>query len=170
MYKTLNPTLLAAGVIFAAASSVMAAPSAASIMADIERHGPARELSQLTHEAGEAAGESQYDTVLAKVQQGQSDWLAVAARIYPATDAGNREMLLTGLSEAIQNNPAGVMRLVDTVFRIDDICANRLIEPSSAESESFLKKTRAALRTLQDGRLRARRDACLRLLSRGRTL
>lgn len=134
-------------------------------MVGIDQHGPAAELAQLTQAPGGETGRSQYDLMLDQVQLGGNDWLAVAAKLYPATDAGTRDSLLITVSEAIQNNPAGVMRLVDTIFRIDDICKDGLIEPTPAQKATFLEKTRAALRSVHSGPLRARRDACLKLLS-----
>lgn len=127
--------------------------------------GAPSELKALVHAPGDKPGASGFDAVLDHVQQGADPWLQVAAALYPATDAGNRFALLNTVSTAIQNNPTGVLRLMDTVFRIDDVCRNRLVEPSPMETNIFVQKTRDALGRVHVPGLLARRDACVKLLS-----
>jgi hypothetical protein len=145
--------------------AVAAAPPADQILLQINKIGPAEELKTLAHTQGAQPGTTQYDAVLDAVQTGASPWLQVAADIYPATDGGLHYELVSAVSLALQKNAVGVLEMTDKPFRLNDVCMQRLIEPTPAEARAFLHATRAALKRVQDARLRANRDACLKLLS-----
>ena len=163
-----NASCIAGWLILASSLSIPVRadePTAQNIASRIRTVGASSELKSLVRSQGSKPGSSAFDAVLDRVQQGNDSWLRVAAGLYPATDAGTRFALLNTVSAAIQNNPKGVLRLTDTVFRIDDICKNRLVEPSASDSAAFEEKTKAALHRVQSPALLPRRDACIKLLS-----
>lgn len=165
-HRLLFPAIAAYMVAFAnlLPHAAKAATSASDVAAAIKANGPASEVANLW-KAPAGPDRTQYDDVMDQVKQGSHSWLQIAADLYPATDAGSRFTLLNSVNLAIQNNPRDVLALVDTVFRIDDVCENRLIEPTPEASRIFLEKTRAALRSVKGASLMSRRDACLKLLS-----
>ena len=156
---------LLAGSVFVTQAASAAAPPADQILLQISKVGPAEELKALAHTQGEQPGTTQYDAVLDAVQTGAAPWLQVAANIYPATDGGLHYELVSAVTLALQNNPAGVLEMTNKPFRLTDVCMQRLIEPTPAQSRSFLHATRSALERVHDPRLRPDRDACLKLLS-----
>jgi hypothetical protein len=145
-------------------SAVAQPPQAAAIAAQVQLLGAKAEVAHLMQSSADPSGRNGWDQVLDQIDQGSRPWLQIAADLYPGTDAGSRFGLLNSVNAAIRHNPAGVLQMADTVFRIDDICTDRLIEPTPGENRAFLQQTRSALEQVQAPELRARRDSCLKRL------
>lgn len=55
---------------------------------------------------------------------GESEWLRVAQRLRPGSDAASGEILCTAVQEALPKNPAGVLSLVHQgAFSVENACA-----------------------------------------------
>ena len=150
-------TLLAMAAILGPALSVAATPTAVkALRADIQVRGAKTVVAELR-----AGAAPQWDQVLGKIAQGGPDWLGAAGDLLGGTDAAAAEGVYGALSNALAANPAAVLIMLGPEAGIADVCFDRQIEPTPAQHQAFITRTRAALLTVKSPELRPKRDACL---------
>jgi hypothetical protein len=111
-----------------------------------------------------------WDAVAAKIASGQEQWLAVAAGLYPGTDAGSSTGLRDAMFSALARNPAGVLRHAEPGFPLAVMCAGRADPlPTLGESMRELERVRAALEKLRNPSLQNSRAICLAGLKKAQT-
>jgi hypothetical protein len=134
---------------------------AKDLLADIDHQGAGKVVQQLT-----GGDESAWNGVLRHIKTGSQDWLEVAQRLLPATDAGNTEDLHTALAVALTHNPNGVLTMVGPDLSIKDVCTVPFIEPDAKTVREHKLKVREALRGVRLPALSTKKRECLRAVAR----
>lgn len=107
--------------------------------------------------------ESAWDAVLDGVASGKRDWLLVAQRLAPFTDAHSAETLAMAIEEALARAPESTLELFGS-------SSCRGVGFTGAEPESLaqvlaaIDKRRRALKSVRKSSLAAEKENCLRLL------
>ena len=110
----------------------------------------------------------QFDTVLSRIGQGSVDWIALAPRLAPGTDAASAEGLGIALAHALPLNAAAVLRAGSTddgPVSLKRICSVPFIETTKSYNDTYSRRVIVALAQVHDARLRAKRDQCRAILT-----
>jgi len=102
-----------------------------------------------------------WDRVLAGIASGEQAWLDLAPMLRPGTDGHAGEGLSIALSEALQHNAPGVLRLVAVGNEDDRVCSILAIEPTDQEVANFYAATIPAVEAVREPDLQAVKAACL---------
>jgi hypothetical protein len=129
--------------------------SSTRIKAQITEKGAHAVVSQLT--AGNGAS---WRGVIAHIETGQPDWLAVARALHPGADAANGEDLTSSVAKALRNNPAAVLNFIGADFPIESVCAVPLIEPTYAQFARWKRESLAALARIKEASLSEKARQC----------
>lgn len=158
-FVLLLATLLSTAAIAAGALAV----SPDAILNDIRDNGAKATVQKLT-----GGRHPQWNSVLRKIESGDSRWLAVTRQLAAGTDAGTSEDLQVILARALPKNPAGVLALANsqTFLAIDDLCGAPFIEPEPAYLHRYLRQARHALMSLNDASVEEQRKKCLGQIER----
>jgi hypothetical protein len=150
-------------LILASAPQFTANPSA--IQQQIAQDGAARVLSRIY------ANKAIWVEVLRDIASGEEDWLDVANRLYPASDAGSREQLAQALGEALEHQPDKVLRVSVPIFGFA-VCAGPDVDDARYDSFDLsmaaIHNREVALLRVDGADLRKRRDSCLAELEAAR--
>jgi hypothetical protein len=148
--------LLAASILASAALAEAAAslPSSAALLSDIDINGPRAVLSRLW------ANEFQFQALSAAIESADSNWLEVARRLKPASDAAVSLSLNYSVARALPASPTRVLGLVGRGFEIDDICTSPFNGPEPGVAERYEQRALKALANLSDSALRAVAGQC----------
>lgn len=65
-----------------------------------------------------------WNLLLKKIASGDQQWLNVAVRLRPGTDAGSSEMLGLAVGEALAKFPGNVLSICVPYFEIDTVCSS----------------------------------------------
>ncbi len=153
-----------AALIFALAlaAPALAAPlSPKAIAADIKAHGADAVVTRLF-----TSGD--YDRVLDHIDKGEAEWLALAPKLAPGTDAGTAEALVIALAFALPRNPRSVLALTtgENAFPVEDVCGAPFIEGTIGDVGDYVKKAKAAVARVSDVKLAKAKAACLAQLDK----
>ncbi|GAN53094.1 hypothetical protein [Tanticharoenia sakaeratensis] len=151
--------LAIAAAAFLACGNAAHGQTARQVMADIRAHGASAEIANFDRHGW-------LDDLLDPVASGNADWIAVSAALFPGTDAGTTEALLTALSQALARNPQTVLQTYGATSRLPDICTDRLIEPPPDVDLAFRGAVLKALSDIRDPALAPARDRCLASFNR----
>ena len=150
-------------IALAFSSSVLAGypspPSPQNLTASIRTDGAKKTVERLYL----SSRSKEWNSVIAKIQTGDSRWLTVAGELAAGTDAGTSTDLQIALATALPKNPGGVLQLADTqnFLSLPNLCGAPFIEPSRTFLSAYLKQARQALRQLNKPVMEAKRTACL---------
>ncbi|SIO72548.1 hypothetical protein SAMN05444172_8983 [Burkholderia sp. GAS332] len=137
--------------------------SPASIAARIGQQGADPVVRQLV-----ANGE--YEWVLDRIQAGNGQWIALAPRLAPGTDAGTAEDLGIALAYALPENPEAVLSVIDLrddpVIGVIRVCGVPFVEGTMNEVHAYVKRALTAVSHADSPRLARVRLACLNALRR----
>jgi hypothetical protein len=141
----LTPVGLTALFVLAGCSAALAAERsvADALLHDIERLGASTVLSELVK------NDQKFDDVLDHIESGRSEWLEVARRLKPASDAGSSLALNYSVARALLKQPERVLDLVGRGFEIDRICTSPFIEPEKGVAERYERQALKILARLQ---------------------
>jgi hypothetical protein len=149
---------------FAVASAALAAATPLNpraIAADIAAHGADAVVTRLfTH--------GDYDRVLDHIDKGEAEWVALAPKLAPGTDAGTAESLVIALAFALPKNPRAVLPLITgkDAFPVEDVCGAPFIEGTIGDIPAYVKKAKAAVSRVSDPKLAKAKAACLAQLDK----
>jgi hypothetical protein len=147
-------------------------PSPAELHAAIDREGPRAVLWDRLF--ADARGPA-FDPFLTRVESGDSDWLGLAARLKPVSDAGVSLMLDQAVAAALPRAPDQVLGIavagdVAGTFSLRVLCSGRvfLVDEPRRRVFAWFEKTERALLKLRATNLAAKRTECLSHLRDGR--
>jgi hypothetical protein len=132
-----------------------------AIAADIAAHGADVVVAKL-------AKNGDYDRVLGHIDKGEAEWVALAPKLAPGTDAGWAEALSISLAFALPKNPKAVLALLagKDAFAADDICSAPFIEGTIKDVPGYIRRAKAAVAKLSDPSLQSAKAACLAALAK----
>jgi hypothetical protein len=132
------------------------------IAADIAAHGAEAVVARL-------AKHGDYDRVLGHIDKGETEWVALAPKLAPGTDAGYAEALIISLALALPKNPQAVLALLSgkNVFQVDDVCGAPFIEGTVKDVPAYVRKARAAVSRVMDPKFAGTKTVCLASLAKG---
>jgi hypothetical protein len=153
---------IALGWLVFSASVQAQALTPADLLTEINRTGPKATIDRLNA----SSDGKDWDRVIDNVISGRNDWLQIAARLAPGSDAGSATDLEIALAYALPKNPSGVLSVIDGhSLQIDEICGVGFIEPEDAFLRAYLRKTKRALTQMKNVKLKDKRHACLKELN-----
>ena len=122
-------------------------------------------------DSGYALSEEDFDTFMAHVSKGQSEWIALLPAFSQQTDAYYSESLGISLAEALIPNPSEVLKVADDTgnnvpLALKHICSIPFIEISWREVRDYQRKANASVKRLNIPVLDAKKKACLDELNR----
>lgn len=110
--------------------------------------------------------------MLRGISTGERDWLTIANRLHPVSDAGAAEQLELAVGEALEHRPANVLRISVPVFGLG-VCGGPDVDDPRYDSYELsmraIDKRKAAVRGVRDADLRPARDGCTSELDSART-
>lgn len=132
-----------------------------TIAADIAAHGAGAVVAKL-------AKNGYYDRVLGHIDKGEAEWVALAPKLAPGTDAGWAEALSISLAFALPKNPKAVLALLvgKDAFAADDICSAPFIEGTIKDVPGYIRRAKAAVAKVSDPSLQSAKAACLASLAK----
>lgn len=157
------PTLLmlaSAGGASAAPQVDHDAPTPAGVAAAIQKDGAARALGVLDDA-------DRFDTVTDGIAAADPAWLALVPAMGPGLDSDSGSAVAAALALALPQQPRLVLPLLDAAIPAlspGRVCAHPFLHDEVPDLKGYVRRTRAALRGLRDGSLRAVRDQCLAVL------
>lgn len=111
-----------------------------------------------------------YDTdrwgaVESHIAAGEPEWIALAAKLAPGSDASTAEGLGISLAYALPKKPSAVLQIVslnaNDVLGVDKVCGLPFIEPAADEIAAYKRQAPAAVRAVADPKLEKAKAACL---------
>ena len=114
-----------------------------------------------------------FNAFVEKVASGEVQWLDLATRLRPASDAGASEGLDGAVSGALPRNPTAVLALSSLAdspgqFSIASVCSGRFYlwaeEPAEKARQWYVDAERAVSKVTAQG-LSAKRSACLTVIA-----
>ena len=126
-----------------------------SILSQIEKKG-ATQVVQDLYDDGKA-----WSIVLQQIGTGKPEWINVANKLRPGTDAGSSSMLDVAMFIALENSPALVLETCN--FDLEFVCsANFLIDyPLNEEALKMIERRKISLSKITDSSLYVKRDSCI---------
>ena len=130
------------------------------IISDVNKYGAKKVVGSLDVGVGE---DNDYEKVLEQIATGKKEWLKVAEKLQPGTDASTSEALDVYLAFALPKNPEGVLELTKRKqFDVDDVCRAPFFEDASAEEINSWKKSAIhAVKSISDPSLAKQKKDCL---------
>lgn len=113
----------------------------------IKQQGGQRTLAELWQDR------QAFDGILNRIATGELQWLEVARRLRPFSDAGASESIDEAVARALPAQPHRVLSLVGHGFELEHICTSPFIEPEPGVAEAYERKTLAELAKVSEPRL-----------------
>jgi hypothetical protein len=135
------------------------------IKAQIETHGARYAVQTLFDQ-------HRYDEAMAHIDSGHADWIALAPKLAPGTDAGTSLELTLSLAYGLIKNPTAVLSVLDPSVKNlspERVCGVLFIEPSDQEVVTYIRQAQSALRRIADSRLAEQKSECLAALKQAAT-
>jgi len=139
---------------FTAIAAAEPLPLASTLLGEIESNGPRTVLKRIWADAPE------FDAVCAAIESANPDWLEVARRLRPVSDAAASLSLNYSVARALPVAPQQVLGLVGRGFTIEDICTSPFIEPEAGVAEQYEQRTLQALAQVKDPKLSSIAKRC----------
>jgi len=109
--------------------------------------------------------ESRWLELLRGIATGKTQWLAVATKLRPASDAGASEQLALAVGEALANRAGNVLSIAVPGFTISSVCSGPDVDDKRFDSYRLamaaIEKRERRVRAVKNERLAAIRDRCL---------
>lgn len=114
--------------------------------------------------------DAEFDALLAHVDKGHEEWIAMLPAFSKHTDAYFSEALGISLAEALLHNPEAVLRVADNVdsnapLALEHICGVPFIEITRQEVLDYQRKANVSLNSVTQPSLQAKKSACLNVLN-----
>jgi hypothetical protein len=103
-----------------------------------------------------------FEGVLNGIATGEPQWLEVARRLRPFSDAGASESIDEAVARALPKRPRGVLSLVGHGFALEHVCTSPFIEPGAGVAEAYEQKTLAVLAEVREPQLVRLAQDCAR--------
>jgi hypothetical protein len=133
-------------VIVAALACVLSASAAASgnlspdmLLQRIRQQGGQIVLAELWQDR------QAFDGILKRIAKGEPQWLEVARRLRPFSDAGASESIDEAVARALPVQPRRVLSLVGQGFELEHLCTSPFIEPKPDVAKAYERETLTAL-------------------------
>ena len=130
-------------------------PTAANLLERIDRDGGDRVIRELW------AAHEPFEFMCAQISTGDPQWLQVASRLKPFSDAGASLSLNVSMARALPKQPSAVLELIEPPWRLEIVCGAPFIEPPSEEVQAYLEKAISVLSQPLSESLGEKRIACL---------
>ncbi|HKI85851.1 MAG TPA: hypothetical protein VKA53_03810 [Thermoanaerobaculia bacterium] len=143
---------LLSGALLGAASSE---PTAAKLLERIDRDGGDGVIRELW------AAHEPFEFMCAQISTGDPQWLQVASRLRPFSDAGASLSLDISMARALPKQPSAVLALIEPPWRLEMVCGAPFIEPPAEEVQAYLENAISVLSQPRSEPLEERRVACL---------
>lgn len=155
----------AVNVASATASADSAEIDAAILLRDIESRGARTVLGELIA----SDGGQRWESLLAKAESGEAEWVRVLGQLAPGTDAGSATDTKIVLAKALPKNPGEVLKLVgsQSFLLVDQVCGGPFIEPELAFLLDYFKAARDALAVPLQPELESVGAACRKEIDKG---
>lgn len=120
--------------------------SASSIDVDIEAHGAKAVVAALWE------NNERWNEVITNIGHGSSEWLNIAVKLHPGTDAGSAELLDEAVFLALKPSPIAVLQLLrDQQFSIDFVCSSNIsTDYPPDQARRFIRERIKILRDTSD--------------------
>lgn len=118
-------------------------------------------------------GQERYDEFLENISAGKSDWISLAPKIAPGTDAGLSEDLGISLAYALPKTPAAVLKILDQSrhpISFKRVCSIPFIEPTKKFYTTYAREALSAVHNVIDEQLSKQKKLCLTVLKHTATL
>jgi hypothetical protein len=113
------------------------------------------------------SGTKEWDEMIAGVASGESEWLTVAEKLLPGTDAGSTSELFDAVAWALPKAPVNVLALVSrkrTDWEV--VCSGPPVDfPPPGDSDSYFKRATDAVAGITNKELQGVRAECLTRLA-----
>ena len=106
--------------------------------------------------------------MLEHIGRGSNDWVALATRLAPGTDAASAEGLGIALARALPVNAAAVLRASSTQdgpVAVKRVCSIPFIETTRSYNATYTRRALSALGQVHDASLQTKRDQCRAVLT-----
>jgi hypothetical protein len=130
-------------------------PSAAELLERINRDGGDRVIRELW------AAHEPFELMCAQISTGDPEWLKVASRLKPFSDAGSSLSLTVSMARALPRQPSAVLELIEPPWRLEMVCGAPFIEPPIEEVRTYLANAISVLSQPLSEPLEEKRIACL---------
>jgi hypothetical protein len=120
--------------------------------------------------AGEKPPFDCWGAVLAHISSGSAAWLEIGWKLRQGSDAGASQMLYQAIDDALDTNPASVLRLVEAKpsrLSLMDLCGSQIpVWADSLETaQAAIARRRLSLSKVSDPALSKPKSQCLALLA-----
>ena len=140
-------------LVVACASGTKGTVTPEHIDGEIESHGARTTIEKLQ-------GSQAWEESLQRIEEGDAEWLELAARLKTGADASSAVELDFSVARALKNNPQGVLKLLEGPFEAADVCTIPYIEASREVEMQHLNDVDRALREVTDEALAGPRGRC----------
>ena len=107
---------------------------------------------------------SEWNQLLAGIETGETNWLKIARRLHPFSDAGASEELHSAVARALPRAPERVLSMIGPGFEIEFICTSPFNEPEPGVAEAYEREASAALASMHNSKLQALALQCAKLV------
>jgi len=113
-------------------------------------------------------GTKEWDEMITGVASGESEWLTVAEKLLPGTDAGSNSELFDAVAWALPKAPANVLGLVSRKRGDwESVCSGPPVDfPPPGDSKSYFKRATEAVAGVSNKDLQRVRNECLTRLAK----
>jgi len=165
---------IAVAWLLASATSAASAPAwldPARIAADIQSQGAKVVVDRLWNApTADRARPTRWDVVIDEIWKGEPDWIALAPKLAPGTDAGTAESLGIGLAHALPVAPAAVLAAFESTsgdaVGIERVCSAPFIEDTVKDVPAYLRAARKAVQRVDSPALALAKAQCLTALGK----
>ena len=127
-----------------------------SLIARIDKDGAKEVVKQLN-----TPNDKQWNWVMNRIELGSAEWLEVADKLRPGTDAGASEDLEMVVARALVHNPNRVLKMTGETWKLERVCGDYEIEEPAAKARRRKADVRLALNRVVAPDLQEKRKACL---------
>jgi len=129
--------------------------TAAGVLELIEKNGRRPALQLLWDD------NNKWDTVWNGIVSGDAEWLRVAVKLRPVSDAGSSEMLHSAVSLALVNAPERVLSLPEDLFPLGASCYYLQFDVPEYGNIELLNRKEKAVRNLNNPAMQDKKAKCL---------
>ena len=128
-----------------------------SLIARIDKDGAKEVVRQLN-----TPSDREWNWVMDRIEAGSAEWLGVADKLKPGTDAGFAEDLEIVVARALVHNPNQVLKMTGDTWKLERICGDYEIEEPAAKARRRKADVRLAMRRVVALDLQEKKAACLK--------
>jgi hypothetical protein len=128
-----------------------------SLVLRIDKEGASAVVKQLN-----TPNDKQWNWVMDRIELGSPEWLEVANKLRPGTDAGTTEDLEMVVARALIHNPNRVLRMTGETWKLERVCGDYEIEEPTAKMRKRKADVRLAMRRVTAPELHDKKNYCLK--------